>query len=111
MSTATITPQHTPSYRLTRRGRLVVLALGLAVVLALGFVLAGGSVATEESGPPAETEIVLVAPGDTLWDIASEAAAATGEGDVRAMVTRIQRLNALDTVLVDAGQRLRVPVE
>ena len=46
-------------------------------------------------------------PGDTLWGIAGELAA---DGEVRAMVERIERLNALDTALVQSGQRLRVPL-
>lgn len=106
MSTLTIDRPHTPSYRLTRRGRLVVLALSLLVVLAIGVVLAAGAVGTAESGTPEPTETVMVGTGDTLWGIASDAA---DGGDVREMVERIKRLNALDTGLVTAGQRLRVP--
>jgi Tfp pilus assembly protein FimV len=97
--------------RLTRRGRLVVLFLGLALALAAGVFLGAGSVATERPGTPEPTRIVMVGAGDTLWDIAADAAAATGETDVRAMVTRIERLNALDSGMVLAGQRLRVPTD
>ena len=97
--------------RLTRRGRVVVLMLGLAIALMAGVFLGAGSVATERPGTPEPTRIVQVAPGDTLWGIASDAAAATGEDDVRAMVDLIERLNALDSGLVLAGQRLRVPTE
>ena len=32
------------------------------------------------------------------------------DGEVRTMVERIERLNALDTALVQSGQRLRVPL-
>jgi hypothetical protein len=53
----------------------------------------------------------MVGSGETLWDIAADAAAATGSDDVRAMVTRITRLNALDSGMVMSGQRIRVPVE
>jgi hypothetical protein len=104
MSTMTITP--TPTYRLTRRGRLVVLAFSLVVVLAIGVFLAAGAVGTQESGTPEPTETVMVGTGDTLWGIAAEAA---DGGDVREMVERIKRLNALDSGMVTAGQRLRVP--
>jgi hypothetical protein len=55
--------------------------------------------------------VVTVGTGDTLWAIASDAAAATGEDDVRAMVTHIERLNALESGMVLAGQRLRVPTD
>ena len=106
MSTMTIAPQ--PSYRLTRRGRLVVLAFSLLVILAVGFVLASGAVGTQEGGTPEPTQTVMVGTGDTLWDIAADAA---GDGDVRAMVDRIKSLNALDSGMVTAGQRLRVPTD
>lgn len=93
--------------RLTRRGRVVVLALALLVVLGLGLMLAAGSVATDEPGTPEPTRVVMVGTGDTLWDIAAGLA---DDGDVRGMVDHIERLNALDTGMVVAGQRLRVPV-
>ncbi len=103
--------QRHATVRLTRRGRAVVLMLGLVIALAAGVFLGAGSVATERPGTPEPTRIVTVATGDTLWDIAAEAAAATGEDDVRAMVDRIERLNALDSGMVLAGQRLRVPTD
>ena len=68
-----------------------------------------GSVATEQAGTPEPTRVVMVAPGDTLYDIAAEATPA--DGDVAAMVERIQRLNALDSGMLAAGQELRIPTE
>ena len=103
--------QSRATVRLTRRGRVVVLLLGLAIALAVGVFLGAGSVATEQPGTPTPTRIVMVGSGDTLWDIAADAADATGSGDVREMVTRIERLNALESGMVLAGQRLRVPTE
>ena len=50
--------------------------------------------------------MVLVGAGDTLWDIAAGIA---DDGDVRAMIDRIERLNALDSAMVVAGQHLVVP--
>lgn len=94
-----------PDYRLTRRGRLAVLLTGLFVLLAIGVAFAGVSLA---SGEPAATETIVVAPGDTLWDIAS---AIDDDGDVRSMMRHIEELNSLDSVALDAGQRLSVPVE
>ena len=73
--------------------------------------LGAGSAATERPGTPDPTRIVLVGTGDTLWAIAADAAAATGEDDVRDMVDRIERLNALESGMVLAGQRLRVPTD
>lgn len=94
------------SVRLTRRGRGVVLVGSLLLMLALAFFWGAQSAATDEAGTPEPTRVVLVGPGDTLWDIASEAAA---DGEVRAMVDRIERINALDSAMLQVGQRLRVP--
>lgn len=93
--------------RLTRRGRVVVVAAALLVLLALAVFAGAGSVATERPGTPEPTRTVLVGPGDTLWEIAADIAPA---GEVREMVDRIERLNALDSAMVQAGQRLQVPV-
>jgi LysM repeat protein len=107
-SLGTATPvQLRSSVRLTRRGRLVVFLTSLFLVLGVAIVLAGGAVGTGSSGEPVPTEIVQVAPGDTLWGIASDAAT---DGDVRSMMTQIERLNALESAGLQAGQKLRVPV-
>jgi len=95
------------SVRLTRRGRLVVFLGTLMLVLLLGIVWGTGSVATEQPGTPEPTRVVMVGPGDTLYDLAAEATPA--DGDVAAMVERIQRLNALDSGMLAAGQELRIP--
>ncbi len=107
MSTMTATPVQLidcRSVRLTRRGRLTILALGLIAVLLVGVFLGSGSVATEQ---PAPTTVVQVAPGETMWDIASPLTPA-GE-DVRGVIFDIKRLNGLESSALDAGQRLRVP--
>jgi len=111
MSTLTLSPaftpaRPTPSLRLTRRGRLVVFALGLLVALAVAVSFAGGSLAGGERDLPA-TEIVVVGSDDTLWSIAS---AHSGDLDTREMISRIQQLNSLDGGIVVAGERLVVPV-
>lgn len=95
-----------PTYRLTRRGRLVVFLAALFAVLAIGIVLASGSVATEESGKASPTDSVVVGPGDTLWDIADDAT----EGNVASMMEEIKQLNALESGALEAGQTLQVPI-
>jgi len=114
MSTMTIDEMMTrsavpvqPQVRLTRRGRLVVFLGTLTIVLLLGIVWGTGSVATEQAGTPEPTRVVQVMPGDTLYDIAADTTPA--DGDVAAMVERIQRLNALDSGMLVAGQELRIP--
>ena len=114
MSTMTLDTMFRPSavrmsaprstVRLTRRGRIVIVAAALLVAFAIGvFVTAAGSVATQE---PQATQIVQVSTGDTLWDIAAELAA---PGEVRSMMEQIEKLNALDSAVLQAGQRLVVP--
>lgn len=94
--------------RLTRRGRLVVFVTALLMLLAVAFFLGAGSVATDEAGTPEPTRVVTIHEGDTLWAIAADLSA---DGDVRAMVDHIQRLNAMDTAGLQAGQKLRVPLD
>jgi hypothetical protein len=114
MSTMTASPSYrtqpnagASTVRLTRRGRVVVLALALLAVLAIGFVLASGAVGTGEAGTPEPTRVVTVGSGDTLWELAADLA---DDGDVRAMVARIEKLNALESGMLTAGQRLVVPI-
>jgi hypothetical protein len=92
--------------RLTRRGRLVVFLGSLMVVLALGIYWGAGSVATERPGTPEPSRVVMVGEGETLWDIAADA---TTDGNTGAMVERIERLNHLDSGMLTAGQKIRVP--
>ncbi|WP_082600351.1 LysM peptidoglycan-binding domain-containing protein [Nocardioides sp. Soil777] len=120
MSTITVSPAFAPTrssrtartssrsaVRLTRRGRVVVLMASLALVLMAGFFLGSVAVGTNEAGQTPATEIVMVEPGQSLWSIASDL---TDSGDVRTTMREIERLNALDTVALSAGQKLRVPV-
>lgn len=93
--------------RLTRRGRLVVFGVMLAVVFAVALALSGSSTATHESGPEVRTERIVVQPGQTLWAIAQE----YGDGDLRETVDELERLNALDSTMLQAGQELFVPVD
>lgn len=96
--------------RLTRRGRLAVLLAWLVLALVVGFSLAAGSAADLDSGAPQPARVVVVGTGDTLWGLAADAAAASGEDDVRGMVRTIQELNGLESGLIQTGQQLRVPL-
>ncbi|WP_134767176.1 LysM peptidoglycan-binding domain-containing protein [Nocardioides sp. 1609] len=110
MSTTTIAPTapaaaRLPDYRLTRRGRLAVLVLALLVLAAVGVAFAGNSMATAEREA---TETIVVAPGETLWSIASDV---SDGDDVRDTMDHLVQLNDLADVSLDAGQRLEVPVD
>jgi nucleoid-associated protein YgaU len=72
---------------------VVVASLGLALVAH------GGST-------PVYTEVV-VQPGDTLWSIASER---YPSDDVRVRVDEIERLNGLQSPVIQVGETLRLPV-
>jgi nucleoid-associated protein YgaU len=94
------------SMRLTRRARRLVVVLALAAAVALGSwlgpLVAGGDGGLRLAG---ETSIV-VREGDTLWSIAGSLG---GDGDVRAVIDEIRRLNGLTDVDLVPGQVLRVP--
>ena len=94
------------TYRVRRAvAAVVVVALGLTAWAALGAVgglLFGSGAATAAPGAaPAE---VVVAPGDTLWSIASRL---QGEGDVRPLVDRLVTAHGGSTLQV--GERISVP--
>jgi hypothetical protein len=93
--------------RLTRRGRLVLTALFVGLILAVLTVFGATSAATGEAGEPVPTRTVMVDEGDTLWGIAADVAA---PGEVREMVHRIEELNALSGAGVYVGQEIAVPV-
>lgn len=89
--------------RLTRRGRMVVIAL-LATLAAVVFVLVAqpGRAADPPSPPPT----IVVTEGDTLWSIAGR----YSPGRERAAtIEDIRRLNHLDGYSLRAGQRLVLP--
>jgi LysM domain len=92
--------------RLTRRGRLAVVAgvLGLMVV---GF-SATGHVASQaaSSAGVQHARTVTVQPGETLWAVAERIAP---HADPRLVVDRIAQINHLAGAQVVAGQQLVVP--
>jgi nucleoid-associated protein YgaU len=97
-------PRREPVVRLTRRARVLGVLLALLVTLAAGSwagaVLGGGELRL------AGDRSVVVRSGDTLWSIASDLG---GNGDVRAVIDEIQRLNGLDGGHLQPGQELRLP--
>ena len=99
--------QANPSGRLTRRGRLArtLVVLSLTVVMAAGFASQSGAGQVEASTAPSY-EIVVVAPGETLWSVA----AAYASGDVQVLVNEIREVNNLKGFDLQAGQKLRVPL-
>ncbi|MCG2803318.1 MAG: LysM peptidoglycan-binding domain-containing protein [Cellulomonas sp.] len=95
--------------RLTRRGRVVLLAL-CALVLALASVLVSGRTASADAPASAPTvERHVVASGETLWEIASSIAR-PGQ-DVRDVILEVVRLNELPDSGLAAGQTIVLPTQ
>ncbi|MCL8025031.1 LysM peptidoglycan-binding domain-containing protein [Nocardioides bruguierae] len=116
MSTMTIHPQlartapvrsaRPGELRLTRRGRVVVVLLGLALA---GLVAVIGASMAAGTDSAVQTHDIVVGTGDTLWGISGEIAEETGS-DLRSTMTLISELNDLDGGMLVAGQTLEVPV-
>lgn len=93
--------------RLTARGRLAVVLVSLAAILA-AVVVFGAAVAATDDPPAEQLATVTVQPGQTLWSIA---AAARPDADIRQTVDEIIRLNALENgSKLPIGATLAVPV-
>lgn len=94
------------SLRLTRRGRVVLVVLALALVL--GAVLFASRASAEGTVSAQEVQRHVVVPGETLWRIA---AGITEPGhDIRDTVDSLVRLNHLPNASLMAGQVIVVPV-
>jgi hypothetical protein len=94
-----------PPVRLTRRGRVVVLAFFVLMAsLASAILLATASRADDREAGPAPT--VVVQPDDTLWAIATRTAP---ERDPYAAMAEIKKLNGIRGYVVHPGQRLQLP--
>ncbi len=95
--------------RLTRRGRVALGVLSalmlLLVVLASGRFSADAGTSIADQGRA--TGVVVVQPGESLWQIAQSVAP---QADPRATVTVIRELNALGDAPVRPGQSIVVPV-
>jgi LysM repeat protein len=93
--------------RLTRRGRVAVLLAALLTIAVLAVALGPSTTATGEAGDPVPTRTVTVQPGDTLWELATEA---NPNGDLRQTVDDIMRLNSLPTAHLPMGSEIAVPI-
>jgi LysM domain len=99
--------------RLTRRGRIVVGGLAIAIaataVCLLSLSLAGGALASSSGAARAGYQgmrHVVIEPGQTLWSIA---AAADPAADPRLVIEQIIETNSLAGATVYAGEQLWVP--
>ena len=96
---------------LTRRGRRVVrgsAVLSLLVVIGAGFSAVGNATENKVISTPATSGYVkvIVAPGETLWSLASLVA---GKSNVSVVVDEIVSANQLSSSDIHAGEKLWVP--
>jgi len=97
-----------PELRLTRRGRLAMFLSTVLMLGVLGVILGSTTVATDEPGAPVPATMVVVKPGQTLWDLAAKA---NPNGDVRTTVDDIMRLNSIESAGgLQAGDTIAVPL-
>ena len=97
-----LVPSRRPVSGQLRTTHLVIAAvLTLAVIGGLGWLGQGVG-----EGLPADTAIVRVGAGETIWDVAQRVAP---ESDPRAVVARIRQLNRIEGSALQPGQQLRVP--
>ncbi len=106
---ATTASQHTTTgshTRLTRRGRVLLLTVLVAVLF--GAFSLGRSV-SEAAGPSTQSSqhLVTVQQGDSLWTLARQVAP---DADPRDVVARIRDLNDLSSSGLVPGQQLLLPV-
>jgi nucleoid-associated protein YgaU len=88
------------------RVRWAITAIAAAALLAAGFAREAAGSSLTAGSPAAASQTVTVAPGDTLWGIASRR---YPDADARRKVFEIEQLNGLSGPEIVAGERLRVP--
>ncbi|MNF97794.1 Cell division suppressor protein YneA [compost metagenome] len=83
-------------------------AIGFAIVLFCGALLVMSDASGEHPAEPLEGEaVVYVAPGDTLWSIASSTIGQ--DGDIRERVYEIKKRNNMQSGMLKSGQKLIIP--
>jgi LysM repeat protein len=97
------TANHT---RLTKRGRVLLLAALVAVLFGAFSLGRSVSEAAPPSAQPAQ-HLVTVQQGDSLWTLAQRVAP---DNDPRDVVARIRDLNDLSSSSLTPGQQLVLPV-
>ena len=101
----TTTGTHT---RLTRRGRVLLLAALVAVLFgAFSLGRSASQAAPPSAAPVAEQQHVTVQQGDSLWTLARRIAP---DNDPREVVAMIRDLNGLSSARLRPGQQLVLPV-
>lgn len=99
--------RHPLASRSSRVARVFAAAVvTLAVVGALGWIEPGWSEPGASPSIPAQTSVIQVGAGETVWDVARRVAP---QSDQPAVVERIQQLNGIVGSAITPGQQLQVP--
>ena len=102
--------RHVSRVRLTPRGRLLArlaVITSLSILLLSGFAAVTGATAgSSDTAIPTPYVKVSVKPGDSLWSIAESIAP---HGDRRSLVADIVDINHLESLELQAGQKIYVP--
>jgi len=102
--------RHISRVRLTPRGRLLArlaVITSLSILLLSGFAAVTGATAgSSDTAIPTPYVKVSVKPGDTLWSIAESIAP---QGDRRSLVADIVDINHLESLELQAGQKIYIP--
>jgi LysM repeat protein len=88
---------------LTRRGRLVLLAL---LIVLVGSLTAAVALPSQAAAPAGPARVVVVQPGDSLWTVAQRYR--PGADPVRAM-DELARANGLTGSTLQPGEELTLP--
>ena len=105
MSAAALSSVSIPSGKRALRLTRTLVVLSLSVVIAGGYAMSAR--AGSEANPAVNKYVtVVVAPGETLWSIASK----FDGGDARSLVDQVITINSLASADVEAGQRIRIPL-
>ncbi|WP_344792282.1 LysM peptidoglycan-binding domain-containing protein [Gryllotalpicola daejeonensis] len=99
--------------RVTRRGRLALVALASAPLLAAALWFGVSTGAASAQAPSAATahgsvEHVTVAQGESLWQIAERVAP---HADPREVIDAIVDMNGLQSTVVTPGESLAIPAQ
>ncbi len=106
-SVTTCPRSHPPAVHLTRRGRILLLAVLVSVLFGAFSLGRAGSQAAPEALPAAALEQMTVQPGESLWAVAARIAP---DNDPREVIAQIRRLNDLSDSTLRVGQQLLLPV-
>jgi len=89
-----------------RLARFLVV-LSLTTVFGAGFAMQAGAGSRDLPTKANSYVTVTVANGESIWSIARSL---NSDGDVRALVDQIVKVNSLDSADVAAGTKIRVPL-